>query len=483
MRHDEDLILQTNELLAAATIHDVMEDHHHEVPVPGTMDVDISADAMSAWLTLFPPRGGAEPITPGEVMDTLERAGVVFGIDEERISEAVFSCNTEHRTVYSVEVARGEAPRDAVPEHIAVVWEPEEHHPEERGGRVDFRNWAHIPVVPADSVLARTVPASSGSTGLTVTGEDVPFRTVAAPSLTAGENTVFRDGEIVSAVDGVFVLNDGMISISPLLEIRGDVDYGTGNIDFNGDVLLHGRVAATFTVTCSGNLRAMQTLDAYAISCGSLEVKQGIIGHNDSTVTVAGPVLARFLQNVKIHSETKIMVGNSVLSSHLTARETILMGRNSTVIGSVLRASEGVEAYNIGSPGSAVTELYLGIDFAVDHRLAEIRDNSLALGKQLAKVQAALQRAEGNDERLTELERKLKEALAVLGQEAGELVNKLDRNENAEVIVHGTVYTGTYIEICHRSFHADRDLSACRIFLDRRLGTVRVEPLAERSSR
>jgi uncharacterized protein len=264
-----------------------------------------------------------------------------------------------------------------------------------------------------------------------------------------------------------------------LLEIKGDVDFGTGNIDFHGDVLLHGRVAGDFTIACTGTLRSMQTLDVYGVQCGALECRQGVIGHRDAVLSADGPVQARFLQNVTVQAADTVAVATSMLAARITTAGTIRLGRNSTVIGSILRASDGVEAYNIGSPGSAATEIYLGIDFDIDHRLADIRDYSMALGKRLRDVRLRLRHTDNGDGRkeLQNLEQELRNTITRLGQQASDLVHGLDRNENAELVVRGTVYTGTYIEICHRSFHVDRPMKNCRIYLNRKKGLVEAEPL------
>jgi uncharacterized protein (DUF342 family) len=490
MLPDDDLISRTTELLTEAAALNMIDGHAEttspvDEPVPASVEVIIDDDQSTARVSLFPPRGAATLLTPDTVVEQLDAAGVAFGINYEKIGEGVFACNTERRTVYALEVAHQRPPRDAVEEHLAVVYSPDEEPPEERAGRVDHHAWSRVPIVPAGTVLARVIPAVPGRDGITVTGEPIPHRTKKPTHIEAGDNTVRADHEVRAAIDGVFSQKNGSVAISPLLEVREDVDYGTGNIDFNGDVLLHGSVADGFTITCTGALRSEHTLDVFGVQCGSLEVRQGIIGHGDAVAVVDGPLKTRFLQNATIQAAGSVSVGASVLASRITTNEKIHMGRNSSVIGSVMRSSEGVVAYNIGSPGAAATELYLGIDFDVDRRLSEIRDYSITLGTHLRDVRLRLQRhpEDTQRQRLTDMQNKLQTAITQLGQQAGDLVAELDRNENADLIVQGTVYTGTYIEICHRSLHVDRPLKACRIYLDRSSGSVKVEPLNKRAVR
>jgi hypothetical protein len=53
----------------------------------------------------------------------------------------------------------------------------------------------------------------------------------------------------------------------------------------------------------------------------------------------------------------------------------------------------------------------------------------------------------------------------------------MDRNDEASIVVRGTIYAGTYIEICHVSHIVARSLSKVRYSLDKKHGTVQAEPL------
>ena len=61
-----------------------------------------------------------------------------------------------------------------------------------------------------------------------------------------------------AAIDGKIERHKNRIIILPILEINGDVDVGTGNIDFVGDVVIHGsvktgaRIRAAKSITIDG---------------------------------------------------------------------------------------------------------------------------------------------------------------------------------------------------------------------------------------
>ena len=453
-----------------------------EETVHGTVEVDIAEDLMSATAAFYPARGFGRPLTVDSVYGMLDRSGVTSGIEQSIIEAAVFTCNTERTALHGVEVAFGREPVDEVPARMELTPLPAVDPPEQ-GGRLDYRACSPLPLVKAGDIVARTVSGNQGSTGMSITGKELSFRTLRAESLKPGANTALDGDELRATVDGLLHTRGATVSVSPTLVVEGNVDYHTGNIDFRGDVLLNGHVGDGFSVRCGGLLHAAFTLDSYSVSCGTLIARQGLIGHNGHVTRVEESATLRFVQNARLEAQGTISVGASILNSHVTSAEQIKLGPGSTVIGSVLRAQTGMRAANIGAPGAAATEIYLGIDFGVDERLATIRDQTVALTEKLQQVRRTQSVGSGNRSKLAQLEDQLHRAIAQLAEEAGDLVVHLDRDDEAELVVRGTVYPGTYIEICHRSHLVQRKLSACRFLIDKACGAVITEPLTSPRSR
>jgi len=87
------------------------------------------------------------------------------------------------------------------------------------------------------------------------------------------------------------------------------------------------------------------------------------------------------------------------------------------------------------------TESICGIDYVIQRKISWIRDKNIALVASLAELK--------------------KQAPAT-----GRSLESLAINDKAQVIVIGTVYSGTYIEICHVSFIVTRALSGQKLRLD-----------------
>jgi hypothetical protein len=78
---------------------------------------------------------------------------------------------------------------------------------------------------------------------------------------------------------------------------------------------------------------------------------------------------------------------------------------------------------------------------------------------------------------ISDLAERLESTLMKLQRSAADLVFHLDANEDAEVRVRGTVYPGTYIEICHRPFAVRKAMRHVRFRLDKSSGRVVAETL------
>ncbi len=462
----------------------------------GFVELTVASDAMRATVTLHPPGGVGKPVDIHEVYGRLSRSGVVYGIDDEAIKEAVFRCNTERTLLTDVEVARGTEPAPEIPSRFVVREAPsheEDPSNDENAGtedenaraetdgtdRVDHRAPKRLPVVRAGDVLADVLPTRPGRMGSTITGRRIPFRKQSHSGERLGAN-VSVEGTVVRAdIDGMMHHEGGELWVSPLLEVKDYVDYGTGHIDFPGDVLIRGGVRDGFNVRCTGELRCLRTLDATLVECGSLVVDGGILGKGESRVEVAGTVKTRFVENCTLSAQDSVLVTGGVVGSHITTNTYLTLGRSRSAVRSVLRARDGVTAHRIGTPSGAATEIYCGIDFEIDRKLALIRDEGLRVAEKLAETQSLAKRtpAGAEAERLAELAQTLEAARARLQRSAAELVYHLDANEEAEVRVVDTVYPGTYIELCHRPYIVREPMRHIRFRLDKSSGTVVAEKL------
>ena len=100
------------------------------------------------------------------------------------------------------------------------------------------------------------------------------------------------------------------IGVTPTSRIEQDVDYFTGNVDFNGDVVIDGSVRALFAVKATGSVTIGGSIESGARieAGGDIVVSGGVVG--DSTELVSGgSVMAMFLQKTNVRAQGNVQIG------------------------------------------------------------------------------------------------------------------------------------------------------------------------------
>ncbi|MBN2051398.1 MAG: DUF342 domain-containing protein [Spirochaetales bacterium] len=449
--------------------------------VDGYMELMVSEDEMKAEADFFPPSEGMKPLSPETVEKIIEEHGITHGLDWEAVHEAVFKCNTELIPVKGVTVARGKRPIKEVPAHYII----EEHLLETNSGisrenkeRVDFRDISPFVLVHEGDILARLAPQQEGSFGTTILGKDIPYAVEKKREIEAGKNTKMTNGIIIATCDGRFESRNNEFWINEVLNIEGDVDYSTGNVDFPGDVVLKGQIKDGFRIRAGGSIYASQTIDASEVVCDkNLIVKQGIIGRKKGSIKIEGMLKAKFIENCYIEAKKSIFLDAGIINSAVYTCDKIELGKKGVIVGGTIYAQNGVKATQIGTKMGPQTSIYCGIDYTVANKLKWIQDNNIKLASKLKQVNEELYKSKTEDPALVQLQDKIKGSIHKLNETAFGLLNKLDRNDNARVEVTGTVYPGVYIEICHISYVVGREISKVVFTLNKEKGLISIDRL------
>ena len=111
----------------------------------------------------------------------------------------------------------------------------------------------------------------TGDDGIDVLGRRVPPRKVKHVIFRYGRNlSESEDGtELVSQVSGHVVLENDKIFVSNVLELV-NVDNSTGDIDYEGDVVVKGNVLAGFTVKATGDITVSGIVEGATVIAGEI---------------------------------------------------------------------------------------------------------------------------------------------------------------------------------------------------------------------
>ena len=179
-----------------------------------TMDalpcVFLSENKMVAWLFLFPPTGGGKPASLDRLEHSVCEAGVLFGIDHERLQQLADSPEYFQLSV----VAYGLAPIPGDDGRIVelVPREPPQTAPQEGAqGLVDYRSSSYTNIIHEGDVICDIIPPSPGTSGVDIAGNVIQSRAGQTPHVPQGQNTgVSEDGQhLVALTSGNLIFEQG----------------------------------------------------------------------------------------------------------------------------------------------------------------------------------------------------------------------------------------------------------------------------------
>jgi len=440
----------------------------------------VEEDQMVVRADFRPPGAGGKPLSPGDVEALIFQQGITHGVLWPAITEAIQSCNLDHKLLTDVVIAKGEDPVFAVPEHLELeaAWtKPPEL--DRTALSIDWKKVSPFLMVKKGDLLAHRVKEVQGKDGFTVLGRALGTKTVQPETLRPGENVVEVPVGLEAATEGRLSVEKGVISVNPVLDLDQGVSYKTGNIKFRGDVVIHKQVADGFAVEADGALSLDCVLDAWQVKVGAdLVTNSGIVGKEGNLVTVGGLVRAKYLNQVTLAVQGDVIVENSVLNCGVRSRGKVILGDKGIIAGGSVRSLNGVDTFNVSTATGPRTEFFVGIDFQGMEQITKLRDNMRDLNAQVFKVEAAIPRAPDEAKvKLKVLAETLRAQVGALMDRSRDQLISLGQNEEAALVVRGTVWPDTVVEICHVRFIVTQKMNAVKFVLDKRKGTIGVMAL------
>jgi uncharacterized protein (DUF342 family) len=387
------------------------------VEAKAKIEVDISDDELKAFIRVVPPLNDRDWPTVDELKKALEEAGVEYGIDESALEEIA----REHLEDEWVLVAKGDPPKDGEDAQIVLKIELSRPKPKEADAdRVDMRELGAVVNVLHGQELAEKIPLKQGEDGTSVKGKPLKARQGKDRQLPKGKNTeVSEDGlHLLAAMDGHVVIRDGKIDVLPVYEIKGDVDYSVGNIDFVGTVIVRGTVREGFVVMASGDIQVDGAVEGAKLkSGGKIVVKGGVSGMGKGELSAQGDIIVRYAEQATLRSGSNVIAERALLHSLIYARSEVQVssGKKGTIAGGKIYAGSEVICDELGSKMETRTEVQVGTSpELIEEKRAKEGDFAESLNK--------LQEVEKNLDYLKKLEE-----MGMLDEEKREMLVALTR--------------------------------------------------------
>jgi len=333
-------------------------------------EISISRDKTTASIQRIKGMDLPGMITLPSLLNYIGDQGIIFGIIEDTAIEAwISNLATEEQPFM---VARGKAPVASEDGHIKFHFENDFTNPGKlkSDGTIDFRDRGAIPYVHKGDLLAEKKPAKEGKEGMDVFGNPILVEDPLDPIFIFGSGTEIKEEEltIYAAIDGQpHVDAMGNITVNPELMIKGDVDFETGNIDFNGDIIVKGIVKEGFTVK-GISLTAQEIEGATIELSGDLHISAGI---TETTITSVGNVHAKFINHSIVAGFGDLIIQKEIIDSEVTISGAC---QNSAghIISSKIIAKQGINAGKIGTSSSKPALLKIGVDEHIQNRIQKI---------------------------------------------------------------------------------------------------------------
>lgn len=149
----------------------------------------------------------------------------------------------------------------------------------------------------------------------------------------------------------------------------------TGNISYEGDIVVRGSVEAESKVETQANLEVQANVDSYMLTVGgNLSVKGGITSGPDGVIEVSGSVMAGFMEHSKIHAGGGIFIKKSAIGCILVSGAGVsLPGKGSMLAGGEVIAFTDVIAEQIGNKSGTITKIYLAQHYFLAKELEEVQ--------------------------------------------------------------------------------------------------------------
>lgn len=362
------------------------EEQINELKPETYIKVNVTRNRMEASMQIDVPEG-ARPVTVEEVMAKIKISGVVFGIDEKAVQKAC------RHPDFRFDIAKGQ---QAVNGMDAVI----KYHVDRQNngrplelenGQVDYKNLNLFTVVHEGQLLAEKIPSTPGIPGTDVLGQTFPPKPGKDIMLPLSKNVRVEDNAIYATIAGQLQVANNKISVIPILEIEGNVDLSTGNIEFIGSVTVRGSVQAGFTVKAEGNVEVFGSVAGGAVEGKSVMVKGGIQGRSHGYVKAKKNVIAKFIENAKVYAGADVMVNDTILHSEVSAgKRVIVEGKRGMIAGGTITAGAEIRAKVVGTYMAIGTNLEVGINPMLRDEYQNIRQEMKKVDTSLDQVQKML---------------------------------------------------------------------------------------------
>ena len=444
----------------------------------GRFEIRLNDDGCQAIANIYPPVGkDGQAVEYAEITDRLKAMGILYGIRDTAIRDALRQSAVKSEIAYNIIVAQGVPPQpgqDAKIRYHLPIERLSAPLPKRRDGSgmidwfaLDEHNMARV-----DQELATIIPPQPG----------VPGRTLAAPiqtitprpgkpaSINAGPRVRYSDDglRLYAAQDGYVSLNGEQLVLYAFRRVEDAVCND----------LLHFPAGAVFFDNVMNS----------EIQAGGFVAIRGVA--SGSYLRARGDVLIHSAEDCRIIATGNVYVVEGLRNCDVISFGKIALLGGASAVGGSLRGREGVSAGSLGSEEMLEIHVEAGQDFYSPHRIAEIQEEITAAEANIARISQTLKpfitiaaQATMTDEKrallskLQTQQRAQELAIKELHSERRQVTISSKERVKASVTARDTAHPGVWLRIGNAEMLIESPLSGAQFAEAANGRTVTVEAL------
>ena len=450
-----------------------------------TIQIRVNEDKMSAEAFVEPPKTGGGRVTIDQFNSALDRHGLRFGIKRDVISDCIES---ERYNEWFL-IAEGRAPVDGQGGKVRYLFNLDRGKPfrELPFGRIDLKELNFIDYKNEGSELAVLEPAVEPRDGKDLYDEAVEARPAGdGESLNAGSGCEIRDDKIFALESGNVRLDRGAVVVEPVVTVN-NVDYETGNLSFDGSIIIKGHVADGFEVKASGDIQIAKSVGRVRITAGrNLILQSGINGDKEGHLELGGDLYARFAESSFISAKGSAFVSGALLNSTVKiGGDLLLEGGRCEIVGGLTVVRGWVKCRKIGSLYEARTSVVVGVAperldafHEILMELAKLREQQDNLDKQLNHFEKLCSQSDATGltyRQRDQAEESVKEAEARVAdklKDVNHMRHELNPDDESFVLAEDMIYIGSKVSFGLIEF-SPQQRGASKTILQSREGKIK----------
>ncbi|OPX55425.1 Protein of unknown function [Oceanospirillum multiglobuliferum] len=387
-----------------------------EIEIGGPTDGDVSIyfaqDKTLAGVRILPPSGKGLPLSRQLFDSALQKARIYRGLDHELIEKIMSDeALAQVREEQCYLIAFGQKPKNGQDSELVPLTEQiSERRPKvinDQIDQVDFRELGDFPVVEVETPLFRLTEPVAGEDGFSLSGKPIKAYQGKEKKLKLDSSVKpsYEDRRVyISTVKGMPVFTEQGVHVEQVLKLD-EINMGTGNIRFDGSVLVKKGVNPGMLLEATGDIKVGGLVDnATVISGGNVEIVGGIIGQKspslkadaptkeNAVVRAKGNVKARFIQDAWVESNGSISAQKLIMHSRLWAAHQVKLAGAGQLVGGHVIAGTLIEAGQLGTLASVPTILEVGPLDAIREEVIQVQNKLKEGAAQMKQLRDLIHR-------------------------------------------------------------------------------------------